>query len=65
MTKYWSDLRGWAFAALGWSPKQFANATLRELHDGVTTYRKLNGIEERRPAMTRRELDELKALYPD
>ena len=58
----WSLLRQWAFGALGWSPTDFANATLRELDEGIKMYRKVNGMD---PPLrvTQAENEELKRRY--
>jgi hypothetical protein len=56
-------LRQWAFGALLWTPSDFANATLRELDEGIRMYRKLQGMDRDSLRVTAAENEALKAKY--
>ena len=42
----WPLYRELAYGVLGWSPADFANATIRDLSDGMAGWARANGAEE-------------------
>lgn len=50
---------------LGWPPKVFWRATIRELYSGLEGWQKANGVEKPTTAPTTDELREMMEKFPD
>jgi hypothetical protein len=57
-------LRQVAFGLLGWGPAEFSAATMRDVFDGLDGWMEVNGAKPP-DTISRDDLEELKARYPD
>ena len=65
----WARFRAIAYGVLGWSAAEFADATMRDLSDGLDGWKEANGSGDAKETgtgnMTRTRMEELKAQYGD